>query len=224
MTAEKEKCAELLRGGGAVEYQSAVAAMEARVGEVLDGTAPELLWLLEHPPLYTAGTGAKAGELLQARFPVHRSGRGGRYTYHGPGQRVAYVVLDLRSRGRDLRRFVGALESWVGSALAELGVEASPRAGRIGLWVVRDDGREEKIAAVGVRVRRWVAFHGVSVNLDPDLSHFEGIVPCGLADYGVTSLRALNCKATMAELDAALVRGFEATFSTRLLSVSDEAT
>ena len=188
-----------------VPYPEALAAMEARVDAVRAGGAPELVWLLEHPPLYTAGTSAEAGELLQPdRFPVYRTGRGGRYTYHGPGQRVAYLVLDLKRRGGDLRRYVWSLEEWVIRSLAALGVRGERRDGRVGIWVARAGGREDKVAAIGVRVRRWVSYHGVAVNVAPDLGHFGGIVPCGIAGHGVTSLADLGVAAGMGDLDAAL--------------------
>jgi len=187
--------------------------MEARVARIADGSAGELIWLLEHPPLYTAGVSAAPGELLDAaRFPVHRTGRGGRYTYHGPGQRVGYVMLDLRTRGSDIRAFVRGLEDWVIATLAEFGVTGERRAGRVGIWVAHADGREEKIAAIGVRVRHWITFHGFALNVAPDLSHFDGIVPCGLAGYGVTSLQALGIGATLADVDAALKRTFARAF------------
>ncbi|MDA0704188.1 MAG: lipoyl(octanoyl) transferase LipB [Proteobacteria bacterium] len=198
-----------------VEYQTAIAAMEARAVAIRDGTAPEQVWLLEHPPLYTAGTSARIEDLLRPdRFPVHRTGRGGQYTYHGPGQRVAYVMLDLQARGGDIRRYVCDLEEWVIRALAAFNVRAERRDGRIGIWVDQGGGREGKIAAIGVRVRRWVSYHGIAVNLDPDLSHFDGIVPCGIADpkFGVTSLHDLGIPATMAELDSALIAAFEEVF------------
>ena len=171
-----------------VAYPEALAAMEARVGAILAGDASDAVWLLEHPPLYTRGTSAQADELLDPRFPVFAAGRGGRFTYHGPGQRVAYPVLDLRRRGADVRAYVCRLESWIIAALARLGVNGERRSGRIGIWVVSPDGREAKVAAIGVRVRRWISFHGISLNVDPDLEHFTGIVPCGLAGYPVTSL------------------------------------
>ncbi len=200
---------------GPVPYPEAVAAMEERVAAIRAGTAPELVWLLEHPPLYTAGTSAKPSDLLDAhRFPVFRTGRGGQYTYHGPGQRVAYVMLDLSARDSDVRRFVHDLEEWLIRALASLGVRGERREGRVGIWVVRGPGREDKIAAIGVRVRRWVTFHGVAVNLDPELEHFSGIVPCGIAGggYGVTSLHDLGVRLSMAELDAALRAAFAEVF------------
>ena len=202
---------------GLTPYEDALAAMEARVEEVLAG-GPEAVWLLEHPPLYTAGTSARPEDLRDpGRFPVHPVRRGGQYTYHGPGQRVAYLVLDLTRRGRDVRAYVRALEAWVIEALASFAVAAETRPGRVGVWVARPeraplpDGtpREDKIAAIGVRVRRWVSLHGVAVNVEPDLSHFEGIVPCGVRGHGVTSLVDLGLPVTMEDLDAALRAAFE---------------
>lgn len=199
-----------------VSYPEALAAMEARVEAIRAGTAPELVWLLEHPPLYTAGTSAEPEELLDRRFPVYEAGRGGRYTYHGPGQRVAYVMLDLKRRNPDVRAYVHALEDWAIGALARLGVEAETRDDRIGLWVRRTDRNtpwvEDKIGAIGVRVRRWVTFHGISLNVEPDLSHFGGIVPCGISAHGVTSLVDLGVPATMADLDEALKSAFDEVF------------
>jgi len=175
-----------------VPYEAAVSAMEDRAAAIFAGVAPELVWFLEHPPLYTAGTSAKAGDLLDAaRFPVYAAGRGGQYTYHGPGQLVVYVLLDLNRRGRDVRRHVRRLEEWVIAALTDYGVTGAARDDRPGVWV-RDGAREEKIAAIGVRVRRWVTFHGTAINVSPDLSHFAGIVPCGIEDAGVTSLERLG--------------------------------
>jgi len=195
-----------------VPYEEALAVMEERVGAIRAGTAPDLVWLLEHPALYTAGTSADPTELLPGNtLPVHRTGRGGRYTYHGPGQRIAYVMLDLNRRGADLHAFVAGLENWAIAALAELGVEGQRRQGRVGVWVVEADGRESKIAAIGVRVRRWVSFHGISINLAPDLGNYAGIVPCGIREHGVTSLHALGVKADMAALDAALRETFDAS-------------
>ena len=191
-----------------VAYPDALAAMEARAAAIRAGTARELVWLVEHPPLYTAGTSAAAVELLVAdRFPVYSAGRGGRYTYHGPGQRVGYVMLDLERRGRDVRCYVHALEGWLIAALARGGVDARRAEGRIGIWV-DVDGAEAKIGAIGVRVRRWVTLHGFSVNVDPDLSHFAGIVPCGLGDYPVTSLAALGRRCAIGDFDAALHQEF----------------
>ncbi len=189
---------------GLTDYASALAAMEARAAVIAAGAAGERIWLLEHPPLYTAGTSADPAELVDRRFPVHVAGRGGRYTYHGPGQRVAYVQLDLSQRGRDVRCFVHALEGWLIAALADVGVASHRAAGRVGIWTVGADGREAKIAAIGVRVRRWVTLHGVAINISPDLDHFGGIVPCGLAEFPVTSLAALGNHAAMADVDAAL--------------------
>jgi len=194
-------------------YPEALAAMEARVAGIAKDEAREWIWLVEHPPLYTAGTSANEAELLAPRrFPVFPAGRGGRYTYHGPGQRVGYVMLDLARRGRDVRRFVHALEGWVIAALAELGVLARRAPGRIGIWVDTAAG-EAKIGAIGVRVRRWVTFHGFAVNIDPDLAHFDGIVPCGLPDFPVTSLAALGIEAGMADFDAALRRNERSFFT-----------
>ncbi len=204
-----------------VPYPAAVEAMEARAAAVAEGRAGELVWLLEHPPLYTAGVSTKPGDLLEPdRFPVFKTGRGGQLTYHGPGQRVAYVMLDLRERGRDVHRFVRALEAWVIGALAELGVEGAVRPGRVGVWVDRSDPpREEKIAAIGTKLRKWVSFHGISLNVAPDLGHFGGIVPCGIREHGVTSLADLGLVADMAAADAALRVSFERVFG----AVRDEA-
>lgn len=187
-----------------VPYREALARMEARNAAIGAGTAPELVWLLEHPPVYTAGTSADAAELLDPRFEVVEAGRGGRYTYHGPGQRVGYVLLDLGRRGKDVRRFVHALEDWVIATLRGLGVESWSVEGRVGIWTTDVDGREAKIGAIGVRVRRWVTMHGFSVNLDPDLAHFGGIVPCGIEEFGVTSLARLGIALAPEEWDAAL--------------------
>ena len=202
--------------GGYVAYDEAVAAMEARAAAIAAGEAVELVWLLEHPPLYTAGVSSKDGDLLDAaRFPVHRSGRGGQFTYHGPGQRVAYVMLDLNARGKDVRTFVRGLEQWIIGALAEFGVTADVREGRVGVWVERKGpgwSREDKIAAIGVKVRKWVSFHGISLNVEPDLDHFTGIVPCGIAEHGVTSLVDLGVPATMDKADAALKASFRRVF------------
>ena len=188
---------------GLTDYAVALAEMEARAAAVFAATEPELVWLLEHPPVYTAGTSADPAELLAPRFPVIATGRGGRYTYHGPGQRVGYCVLDLGRRGRDVRAYVHALEGWVIAALERLGVAAFRAPGRVGIWTI-DRGREAKIGAIGVRVRRWVTLHGFAVNVDPDLTHFAGIVPCGLPDFAVTSLAALGIAADLATFDAAL--------------------
>ena len=195
-----------------VDYEAAVAEMDRRAAAIRATGAPELIWLLEHPPLYTAGTSAQPADLLDARFPVHRSGRGGQYTYHGPGQRVVYAMLDLDRRGRDIRAYVTGLEAWIIATLATLGVTGERRAGRVGIWVDRGGGREDKIAAIGVRVRRWVTLHGLAINLAPDLRHFGGIVPCGVTQHGVTSLADLGIQASMEELDAALRATFDAAF------------
>ncbi|AMK22051.1 MULTISPECIES: lipoyl(octanoyl) transferase LipB [unclassified Sphingobium] len=189
-----------------VDYPAALAEMEARAAAIFEGQASERVWLLEHPPLYTAGTSADPAELLDPRFPVHDAGRGGRYTYHGPGQRIGYLNIDLRERGKDVRNFVHHLEGWMIDALGDLGIAARRAEGRIGIWTDDLQGREAKIGALGIRVRRWVTLHGFSINVDPDLSHFGGIVPCGLAEYPVTSIAALGKKASMTELDAALAR------------------
>ena len=193
---------------GLTSYEEALERMEARAAAIRAGEQAELVWLLEHPPLFTAGTSAADEELLNPmHFPVHEAGRGGRYTYHGPGQRVGYLMLDLDRRGRDIRRFVHALEAWMIAALADLGVGARREPGRIGLWVGRG-AEEAKIAAIGVRVKRWVTLHGFSINIDPDLSHFAGIVPCGISEFGVTSLAKLGIKSGMDEVDAALAGSF----------------
>jgi lipoyl(octanoyl) transferase len=193
---------------GLVPYPDALAEMEARAAGVLGGDAREMIWLLEHPPLYTAGTSADPAELIDARFPVFQAGRGGRYTYHGPGQRVGYLVLNLNTRGRDVRCFVHALEGWVIAALAELGIEAFRAEGRVGIWTT-DAGREAKVGAIGVRVRRWVTLHGFSVNIAPDLSHFGGIVPCGLPEYPITSIERLTGQGDMTSFDGALANTAE---------------
>jgi lipoyl(octanoyl) transferase len=201
---------------GYVDYEAAVAVMEARAAAIAAGEAPELVWLLEHPPLYTAGVSSKDDDLLDAgRFPVHRSGRGGQFTYHGPGQRVAYVMLDLNQRGKDVRTFVRGLEQWIIATLGEFGVPADVRVGRVGVWVERKGpgwSREDKIAAIGVKVRKWVSFHGISLNVEPDLGHFSGIVPCGISAHGVTSLVDLGVPATMDEADEALRLSFRRVF------------
>ena len=208
-----------------VDYADAVAFMESRVAAIRAGTAPEMVWLLEHPPLYTAGTSAADAELLEpGRFPVHRTGRGGRYTYHGPGQRVAYVMLDLKKRRNDVRAFVRDLEEWTIGTLAQFNVIGERRADRVGIWVRRGAphnpaAREDKIAAIGVRVRRWVTYHGIAINLEPDLAHFSGIVPCGIQGHGVTSLWDLGITATMPELDAALMATFADVFGARVRRV-----
>ena len=199
-----------------VGYPEAVAAMEARAAAIADGLAPERVWLVEHPPVYTAGTSADPAELVAAdRFPVHRTGRGGRYTYHGPGQRVAYAMLDLARRRQDLRAYVAALEAWLIGTLAAFTVTGERREDRVGVWVRRPElgaGREDKIAAIGIRVRRWVSFHGVSLNVEPDLAHFDGIVPCGVTGHGVTSLVDLGRPVSMPEVDTVLRAEFEAVF------------
>jgi len=202
---------------GRIAYPEAVAAMEARVQAIVDGEAGELVWLLEHPPLYTAGVSAKPSDLLDPdRFPVFESARGGQYTYHGPGQRVVYVMLDLRKRRQDVRAFVAALEDWVIDALARFNVVGEVRTCRVGVWVDRKEPglpvREEKIAAIGVKLRRWVSFHGISLNVEPDLSHFGGIIPCGITEHGVTSLLDQGLPVTMDEVDAALKASFEQVF------------
>jgi lipoyl(octanoyl) transferase len=213
-------------GGGAVEwlisdapvpYPEAITAMEARVAAIAAQQAPELVWLLEHPPLYTSGTSGKAGDLLDPRFPMFATGRGGQLTYHGPGQRVAYVMLDLKRRQPDVRAYVAGLEQWIIRTLAAFNVRGERREDRVGVWVKRPDkgvGHEDKIAAIGVRLRRWVSFHGIAINVDPDLAHFDAIVPCGVADprYGVTSLVDLGYPVSMADVDIALRQGFEAVF------------
>ena len=196
---------------GLLPYPEALEFMERRVADIADGRARELVWLVEHPPIYTAGTSAKDSDLLDARFPVFKTGRGGQFTYHGPGQRVAYVMVDLHRRGGDVRRYVHDLEEWIIRTLARFGVKGERRDGRVGIWVVRP-GREDKIAAIGVRVRRWVTFHGIAFNVAPDLTHFAGIVPCGIRAHGVTSLADLGVAATMAEADAALRAEFAAIF------------
>jgi lipoyl(octanoyl) transferase len=206
---------------GLVPYDEAVAEMEQRVAAIRDGTAPDLVWLLEHPPLYTAGTSARAEDLLEPqRLPVYRSGRGGQYTYHGPGQRVAYVMLDLNRHGRDVRCHVWRLEEWMIRTLARFDVRGERRDGRVGIWVAgrggRGDQHEDKIAAIGVRVRHWVSYHGVALNVDPDLDHFRGIVPCGvdpeISGHGVTSLARLGITASMADVDIALRATFDGVF------------
>lgn len=205
---------------GLTDYAEATAFMEARAAAIFDGHAPELVWLVEHPPLYTAGTSAKAADLLQARFPVHQTGRGGQYTYHGPGQRVVYVMLDLNRRGRDIRAFVQGLENWVIDSLAEFNLNGEIRQGRVGVWIARPDKpalpdgamREDKIAAIGVKLRKWVSFHGISINVEPDLTHYAGIVPCGIQGHGVTSLVDLGRPVGLADLDVALQRTFARNF------------
>ncbi len=205
-----------------VPYETALTAMEARVADIRAGHASEAIWLLEHPPLYTAGTSAEEADLKEPdRFPVYHTRRGGQFTYHGPGQRVAYVMLDVAARGRDVRRFVEQLEVWVIAALAEFNVIGEIRQGRVGVWVTRPEkpplpdgsAREDKIAAIGVQMRKWVSFHGVSINVEPDLTHFEGIVPCGISEHGVTSLVDLGLPVTLGDLDVALKRTFGEVFT-----------
>ena len=202
---------------GLTDYDAAVAAMEARADAICAGEAAECVWLMEHPALYTAGTSAKDGDLVDARFPVFRTGRGGQYTYHGPGQRVGYVMLDLKRRRPDVRAYVCALEAWIIGALDAFNLRGERREDRVGVWVKRPDkgaGYEDKIAALGIRVRRWVTFHGISLNVEPDLSHFSGIVPCGISEqcFGVTSLVEMGLPVTMPEVDSILRREFETVF------------
>lgn len=215
--------------GAPVAYQDAVAAMEARAAEIAVGTAPELVWLLEHPPLYTSGTSSKAGDLLDARFPVFSTGRGGQFTYHGPGQRVIYLMLDLKRRRPDVRAYVASLEQFVIRTLAAFNVRGERREDRVGVWVARPEkgpGHEDKIAAIGVRLRRWVSLHGISINVEPDLAHFSGIVPCGVEDprYGVTSLVDLGLPVTMADVDIALRQAFDDVFGGTAAHVEQTAT
>ncbi|MEM9584196.1 MAG: lipoyl(octanoyl) transferase LipB [Pseudomonadota bacterium] len=214
---------EWITSGGLTPYPQAVAWMEARANAIAAGTAAEAIWLVEHPPLYTAGTSAKPADLTDPdRFPVHQTRRGGQYTYHGPGQRVAYVLLDLNRRGKDVRKFVQSIEGWVIATLSEFNVTGEIREGRVGVWVPRPekpplpDGtpREDKIAAIGIRLRKWVSFHGLSINVEPDLDHFSGIVPCGISDQGVTSLIDLGLPVTMGDMDDALKRTFTTHFPT----------
>lgn len=201
-----------------IAYPEALAFMEDRVAAIIDEKAAECLWFLEHPPLYTAGTSANQADLLQTdRFPVYEAKRGGEYTYHGPGQRVVYLMLDLRKRGRDVRRFVQQAENWVIQTLDDFNIQAHITEGRVGVWVPRPDKgpmREDKIAAIGLRIRRWVSFHGISINVEPELEHFGGIVPCGISDQGVTSMIDLGYPVSMAELDKALVDNFDRCFQT----------
>jgi len=194
-----------------VSYPEAVAEMEARAAALAEGRAGEQVWLLEHPPMYTAGTSAKDSDLIEARFPVYRTGRGGQFTYHGPGQRVGYVMLDLKNRKPDVRAYVHDLEQWLIQTLAEFNVKGERRQGRVGIWVQRGT-REDKIAALGVRIKRWVTLHGVALNVEPDLSHFTGIVPCGVTAHGVTSLADLGIAVTMADVDVALKKSFKSVF------------
>ncbi|WP_164660055.1 lipoyl(octanoyl) transferase LipB [Tropicibacter sp. Alg240-R139] len=215
---------EWITSDGLVDYQTAVEFMENRAAQIAVGTADECIWLVEHPPLYTAGTSAKPEDLTDPdRFEVHTSKRGGQYTYHGPGQRVVYVMLDVGKRGRDVRKFVKQLETWVIAALAEFNVRGEIREGRVGVWVERDDKpltatgakTEDKIAAIGIRLRKWVSFHGISINVEPDLDHFSGIVPCGISEHGVTSLVDLGLPVTMDDVDLALRRTFDQVFSSQ---------
>ena len=221
MTGQSDSTIDWTVADGLTDYATALDCMEQRAAAIADGTAPEQIWLLEHPPLYTAGTSADPAEMLDPRFPVFTAGRGGRYTYHGPGQRVGYVMLDLKRRGPDVRCFVHALEGWVIAALADFDVAARRAEGRVGIWT-EDRGQEAKIGAIGVRVRRWVTFHGFSINVDPDLTHFSGIVPCGLDQFPVTSLSALNVLADITALDDALKRAFPA-FLTAIAAANKKA-
>ncbi|MDV3250934.1 lipoyl(octanoyl) transferase LipB [Devosia sp. BK] len=212
---EDDQAVEWTQFDGLMDYEETLAAMEARAAAIAAGEAPEAIWLLEHPPLYTGGTSAQAEDLIDARFPVFAAGRGGQYTYHGPGQRVAYVMLDLTRRGRDVRCLVKGLEQWVIDTLEAHNIHGERREGRIGVWVQRPDrglGREDKIAAIGVRVRKWVTFHGISLNVSPDLGHYSGIVPCGITDQGVTSFEDLGQLASLAEVDSVLRAKFETIF------------
>lgn len=210
---------------GLTDYETALAVMESRADAIARGEADELIWLVEHPPLYTAGTSAKVEDLVQPdRFPVHQTRRGGQYTYHGPGQRVAYAMLDLNKRGKDVRKFVQDMEAWVIEALAQFNVKGEIRDGRVGVWVVRDDKPltalgtkpEDKVAAIGLRIRKWVSFHGLAINVEPDLSHFDGIVPCGIREHGVTSLVDLGLPVTMADVDVALRNAFDEVFGAQV--------
>jgi lipoyl(octanoyl) transferase len=196
---------------GLLPYPDAVAFMEERAALIAENRAPEMVWLVEHPPIYTAGTSAKDSDLIDARFPVFKTGRGGQFTYHGPGQRVGYVMLDLKRRKADVRGFVRDLEEWLIRTLDKFNIKGERREGRVGIWVARGK-REDKIAAIGVRVRKWVTFHGVSFNVDPDLTHFNGIVPCGIREHGVTSLADLGIVVSMADVDVALKASFEEVF------------
>jgi lipoyl(octanoyl) transferase len=212
---------EWIKTDGLTDYDDAVSFMESRVAGIAAGTQEELIWLVEHPPLYTAGTSAKPEDLVDPdRFPVHQSARGGQYTYHGPGQRVAYVMLDVKKRGQDVRAFVQQLEDWIITTLEQFNVKGEKRCGRVGVWVVRDDKpltalgapQEDKIAALGIRLRKWVSFHGLSINVELDLAHFDGIVPCGITKHGVTSLVDLGLPVVMADVDVALRTSFAAVF------------
>lgn len=211
---------EWITAQGLTDHDAATAFMEARVAAIHAGRADEMIWLVEHPPIYTAGTSARDADLLDRRFPVHATGRGGQYTYHGPGQRIVYVMLDLNRRGRDVRALVARLEAWVIASLAEFGVTGVIRDGRVGVWVARPDKaplpdgtvRDDKIAAIGVKLRRWISFHGIAINVEPDLSHYAGIVPCGISGHGVTSLVDLGLPVGMDDLDVALRRQFDPIF------------
>ncbi|MBN9333476.1 MAG: lipoyl(octanoyl) transferase LipB [Devosia sp.] len=218
---EDHRAVEWVQFDGLMDYERTLAAMENRAAQIAAGEAPEAVWLLEHPPLYTGGTSAQPEDLINARFPVYPAGRGGQYTYHGPGQRVAYVMLDLTQRGRDIRCLVKGLEQWVIDTLAAHNITGGRREGRIGVWVQRPDkgfGREDKIAAIGVRVRKWVTFHGISLNVDPDLGHYDGIVPCGITDQGVTSVEDLGQLVSMSEVDSVMRSTFETIFGPTLLT------
>ena len=197
-----------------VPYEAALSEMEARVEGIHAGEAQELLWLLEHPSLYTAGTSAKEEDLLNPQFPVYQTGRGGQYTYHGPGQRVGYVIMDLKKRQSvpDIKKYVWQLEEWIIQTLGEFGVKGARREGRVGIWVIPPKGSEAKIAAIGVRIRHWVSYHGISINIDPDLSHYEGIIPCGISEHGVTSLKALGIDVTTEQFDGALINNWDKVF------------
>lgn len=197
-----------------IDYADALSVMERRVADIREGIAEELVWLLEHPPLYTGGTSAKDGDLLDDRFPVYQTGRGGQYTYHGPGQRVGYVMLDLKGRQNvpDIKKYVWQLEEWIILTLAQFGVKGERRDGRVGIWVARESGKEDKIAAIGVRVRHWVTFHGIAINVNPDLSHYNGIVPCGINEHGVTSLADLGMDVSMGDVDMAMKLAFTEVF------------
>ena len=206
---------EVLKTKTLIDYEEAVSFMEDRISKIQSGEAPELLWFLEHPPLYTSGTSAESSDLLDAnRFPVYESGRGGQYTYHGPGQRVVYVMLNLTERGKDVRGFVHNLEEWIIKTLKTFGITAEIREGRVGVWVVRENGTEDKVGAIGVRVRKWITYHGISINVMPDLTHFTGIVPCGISAHGVTSFEGLGVDATLDDLDIALINNFGNYFKT----------
>lgn len=214
MTKAKETGVAWRSTASPISYPEALSFMDQRVDEILNGTAPELVWLLEHPPLYTAGTSARETDLLDPGYlPIYQTGRGGQYTYHGPGQRIAYVMLDLRRRGSDVRAYVCNLEAWLIAVLKDFGLNGVRRQGRVGVWLVKPDGGEDKIAALGVRVRRWVTFHGVSLNVAPDLAQYRGIVPCGVRQHGVTSMAEKGVTVTMADVDHALRRHFEAVFA-----------